>query len=98
MPPVAAARNGLSEVMRSRSYPPIELLDPPSRGSKPFRGAANRTVHPVDPLVSMTQNHPDLADEQAYIDHAYECLEQSRAAAWRLRDLNEADLGGTFQA
>src|SRR5262245_6032046 len=46
----------------------------------------------------MTQNHPDLADEQAYIDHAYECLETSRAAAWRLRDLNEADLGGTFQA
>ena len=46
----------------------------------------------------MTQHHPDLADEQAYIDHAYECLEQSREAAWRLRDLNEADLGGTFQA
>src|SRR4051812_50128849 len=46
----------------------------------------------------MTQHHPDLADEQAYIDHAYDCLEQSRKAAWRLRDLNEADLGGTFQA
>src|SRR5687767_15921867 len=46
----------------------------------------------------MTQHHPDLADEQAYIDHAYDCLEQSREAAWRLRDLNEADLGGTFQA
>src|SRR5262245_32943956 len=46
----------------------------------------------------MTQNHPDLADEQAYIDHAYDCLERSREAAWRLRDLNEADLGGTFQA
>jgi DNA helicase IV len=46
----------------------------------------------------MTQHHPDLADEQAYIDHAYECLERSRSAAWKLRDLNEADLGGTFQA
>jgi DNA helicase IV len=46
----------------------------------------------------MTQHHPDLADEQAYIDHAYDCLEQSRVAAWRLRDLSEADLGGTFQA
>ena len=46
----------------------------------------------------MTQHHPDLADEQAYIDHAYECLEQSRTAAWKLRDLSEADLGGTFQA
>ena len=46
----------------------------------------------------MTQQHPDLADEQAYIDHAYECLDVSREAAWRLRNLNEADLGGTFQA
>jgi DNA helicase IV len=46
----------------------------------------------------MTHHHPDLADEQAYIDRAYDCLEQSRQAAWRLRDLSEADLGGTFQA
>ncbi len=46
----------------------------------------------------MTQQHPDLADEQAYVDHAYDCLATSREAAWRLRDLNEADLGGTFQA
>jgi DNA helicase IV len=46
----------------------------------------------------MTQHHPDLADEQAYIDHAYACLADSREAAWKLRDLSEADLGGTFQA
>jgi DNA helicase IV len=46
----------------------------------------------------MTQHHPDLHDEQAYVDHAYDCLEASRTAAWQLRDLNEADLGGTFQA
>ncbi|MDW3216303.1 MAG: ATP-binding domain-containing protein [Ilumatobacteraceae bacterium] len=46
----------------------------------------------------MTQHHPDLADEQAYIDHAYDCLEESRVVAWKLRDLSEADLGGTFQA
>ena len=46
----------------------------------------------------MTQHHPELADEQAYIDHAYDCLDQSRSSAWRLRDLTEADLGGTFQA
>jgi DNA helicase IV len=46
----------------------------------------------------MTQQHPDLADEQAYVDHAYECLQRSRRAAWKLRDLSEADLGGTFQA
>ena len=46
----------------------------------------------------MSQQHPDLAAEQAYIDHAYACLEQSREDAWRIRSLNEADTGGTFQA
>jgi DNA helicase IV len=46
----------------------------------------------------MTQHHPDLAAEQAYIDHAYDCLEQSKKSAWRLRDITEPDLGGTFQA
>src|SRR3954454_23888835 len=46
----------------------------------------------------MTQQHPELVDEQAYVDHAYECLERTKASAWRLRDLSEADLGGTFQA
>jgi DNA helicase IV len=46
----------------------------------------------------MTQQHPDLADEQAFIDHAYECLDTSREAAWRMRNMTEADLGGTFQA
>ncbi len=46
----------------------------------------------------MTQQHPDLAEEQAYIDHAYDCLESSRIAAFRVRTLNEASQGGTFQA
>ena len=46
----------------------------------------------------MTQQHPELAAEQAHVDHAYDCLERTRQSAWRLRDLNEADLGGTFQA
>ena len=50
-----------------------------------------------DDLI-MTQQHPDLADEQAYIDHAYDCLETSRTAAFRVRGLNEASMGGTFQA
>ena len=38
----------------------------------------------------MTQEHPELAAEQAYVDHAYECLERTRTSAWRLRDLTEA--------
>ena len=46
----------------------------------------------------MTSQHPDLADEQSYIDHAYDCLERSREDAWKLRDLTQAGLGGTFQA
>jgi DNA helicase IV len=46
----------------------------------------------------MTGQHPDLDDEQAYIDYAYECLERSREDAWKLRDLHEGTLGGTFQA
>lgn len=48
----------------------------------------------------MTQQHPDLAAEQAYIDHAYDCLDRSRTDAWKLRDLTEAGVGvgGTFQA
>ena len=46
----------------------------------------------------MTQQHPDLADEQAYIDHAYECLETSRRLRSACAALNEASTGGTFQA
>ena len=46
----------------------------------------------------MTQQHPDFADEQAYIDHAYDCLETSRTDAWKLRKIHEGQLGGTVQA
>jgi DNA helicase IV len=46
----------------------------------------------------MTQQHPDLEAEQAYIDHAYECLEASRRDAWKIRNIHEGTLGGTFQA
>jgi DNA helicase IV len=42
--------------------------------------------------------HPDLAEEQAYVDFAYDCLDRSRADAYRLRDLTEAGRGGTHQA
>ena len=46
----------------------------------------------------MSQHHPDIAAEQAFIDHAYHCLEQSKVDAWKLRGLHEGTLGGTFQA
>jgi DNA helicase IV len=57
---------------------------------------AGPTVGLKDP--EMSQIHPDLPAEQAHIDHAYACLEQSKEDAWRIRSLNEADRGGTFQA
>ena len=46
----------------------------------------------------MSQHHPDLATAQAFIDHAYHCLEQSKVDAWKMRGLHEGTLGGTFQA
>ena len=56
---------------------PIELHDPQNGGFRPPVRCTG--PGPVDPLVSMTQHHPDLADEQAYIDHAYDCLDKSTA-------------------
>jgi DNA helicase IV len=46
----------------------------------------------------MTQHHPDLAAEQAFIDHAYSCLQRTKDDAWKMRGLHEGTLGGTFQA
>ncbi|MBK9180359.1 MAG: AAA family ATPase [Acidimicrobiales bacterium] len=42
--------------------------------------------------------HPELAAEQAYVDHAYDCLDRAREAAVRLRSLADVGRGGTHQA
>ena len=42
--------------------------------------------------------HPELESEQAYIDFAYECVEQTRAAAIAMTAIPEPGPGGTFQA
>jgi DNA helicase IV len=42
-------------------------------------------------------DHPDFAAEQAHIERAYACLEDARASTLRIRDLTEAQMGGTFQ-
>ncbi len=42
-------------------------------------------------------NHPELEAEQAYVDHAYECLEATRRSMAELRDASEGGAGGTFQ-
>ena len=54
-------------------------------------------VHPFLEDELMTDN-AELDAEQAYIDHAYECLEQSRSAARSFPDLVPPQAGGTFQA
>lgn len=43
-------------------------------------------------------SHPELAAEQAYVDHAYECLDESRTRARSLRSMVEVGKGGTEQA
>jgi DNA helicase IV len=42
--------------------------------------------------------HPDLHAEQAYIDHAYACLDAARQRALDLRRLSTIGPGGTHQA
>jgi DNA helicase IV len=42
--------------------------------------------------------HPDLAAEQAYIEHAYNSLDEARRTATRLRSMVEVGKGGTEQA
>src|SRR4030095_852515 len=42
--------------------------------------------------------HPDLEAEQAYIDHAYACLEATREAASRMTSMVEVGRGGANQA
>ena len=42
-------------------------------------------------------NHPELDAEQAYINHAYECLERSRRTAESMREEVVEGRGGTFQ-
>ncbi len=42
-------------------------------------------------------NHPELDAEQAYIDHAYECLERTRQIVESMREGVVDGQGGTFQ-
>jgi DNA helicase IV len=43
-------------------------------------------------------SHPELAAEQAHVDHAYECLDAARDRAKALRSMVEVGKGGTEQA
>jgi len=48
--------------------------------------------------VTSNGRHPELDAEQAYIDHAYDCLEAQRERVTRLRSMVEVGRGGTNQA
>jgi len=49
--------------------------------------------------METTSANSELEAEQAYVDHAYECLERTRRAATALRDVGRVEgPGGTFQA
>ena len=45
----------------------------------------------------MTEQN-ELATEQAYFDHAYDCLDRTRRDARAVGDISEIGAGGTFQA
>jgi len=46
----------------------------------------------------MTAQHPEFTEEQAFIDHAYVCLEESRADALKMREFTTTGPGGPHQA
>jgi DNA helicase IV len=48
--------------------------------------------------VTSNGRHPELDAEQAYIDHAYACLDAQRERVTRLRSMVEVGRGGTNQA
>src|SRR4051794_22765000 len=71
-------------------------------GSQPPLGmTARRAEVPAargEAQRSSMAGHPDLEAEQAYIDHAYACLEATRQAASRMTSMVEVGRGGTNQA
>jgi len=66
------------------------------RGSGP--GVAKRHGPPSSVGSLMTTEHPEMDAEQAYVDHAYACLESARDRALELTAMVEVGQGGTNQA
>ncbi len=52
----------------------------------------------TSPEQEVAAIHPELEAEQAVVDHAYACLDDSRRAATRLTSMVEVGQGGTEQA
>lgn len=53
---------------------------------------------PLDVRRAVTDTHPELAAEQAHIDHAHQRLDEARDEALRLKNMVEVGKGGTNQA
>src|ERR1700736_6464707 len=62
-------------------------------GGDGLRAGARTRIVVVSPMP-----HPDLAAEQAHVDHAYDRLEAMRAAAADMLRTAFGERGGTFQA
>src|SRR4051812_29389156 len=67
-------------------------------GGAKLSNPLKRVRHPARTATRPMAIHPDLAAEQAYIDRAYDCLEQARSSANRLKGMVEVGRGGTEQA
>jgi len=61
-------------------------------------GVAKRHGPPSSIGSLMTTEHPEMDAEQAYVDHAYACLESARDRAMELTAMVEVGQGGTNQA
>ena len=61
-------------------------------------GVAKRHGPPSSIGSLMTTEHPEMDVEQAYVDHAYACLESARDRALELTAMVEVGQGGTNQA
>ena len=61
-------------------------------------GVAKRHGPPSSIGSLMTTEHPEMGAEQAYVDHAYACLESARDRAMELTAMVEVGQGGTNQA
>ena len=72
----------------------VALADPRCDRARPSAATAgSATSHRTGTIL-----HPDLEAEQAYIDHAYECLERGRGRATSAPDDGRGRPGGTEQA
>jgi DNA helicase IV len=63
-----------------------------------FRSGAGRIFSPFVEVFVVSERHPELDTEQAYLDWAYACLEDSRQRAVRVASGHQPQSGGTEQA